>query len=140
MINAVNKTISAAPYGYTNFRSNNEASLRLDFQPRLRTQPIMDVFEKSTSNGIISSQKTGKFIDTFIPENKIKSFAPATRENERNKTIEKEKEHIAKTVTKRTEESKRKLRAAGVSERDLYKYLTIDGHINSQGQRIIRGN
>ena len=140
MINAVNNIMNFAPYGYTNFRSNNESSLRLDFQPRLRTQPIMDVFEKSKSNGIVSSRKSGKLIDTFLPENKIQAFAPSTRENERNKTIEKEKEHIAKAVTKRTEESKRKLRAAGVSERDLYKYLTIDGHINSQGQRIIRGS
>ena len=137
MINPVNNVISIAPYGYINFRSNNETSLRLDFKPKLRTQPIMDVFEKG---GINSSKNTASKTEKIFPYAEIKKYAPSKRENERNKTIEKEKEHIAKTVTKRTEESKRKLRAAGVSERDLYKYLTIDGHINSQGQRIINGN
>ncbi len=137
MINAINNIMSSAPYGYTNFRSNNESLKRLDFQPRLRPQPVIDFFEKSGING---SGNIASKTEKLFPYAEIKKYAPSKRETERNKVIEKEKEHIAKTVTKRTEESKRKLRAAGVNERELYKYITIDGHINSEGQRIIRGN
>ena len=129
------------PYGYNvNFRSNNETPLGLDFKPILRPQLMTDVFERTTSGGIVSSKNSAEKISKIFPNSEIKQYAPSKKESERNKIIEKEKEHLAKTITKRTEESKRKLRAAGVSERDLYKYLTIDGHINSDGQRIIRGN
>ena len=137
MINPVNSIINFTPGGYVNFRSKTESSFGLDFQPRLRPQPVIDVFEKGGING---SRNTASKTEKLFPYAEIKKYAPSKRETERNKVIEKEKEHIAKTVTKRTEESKRKLRAAGVSERELYKYITIDGHINSEGQRIIRGN
>lgn len=140
MINPIN-FINFTPRNYNvNFRGNSENQNGLNFHVNLRPQLMTDVFEKASSGGIVSTKNTAEKISKLLPENEVKAFVPSKRETERNKIIEKEKEHIAKTVTKRTEESKRKLRAAGVSERDLNKYLTIDGHINSNGQRIIRGN
>lgn len=124
---------------YINFRSNHESMGSLGFQPRMRQPLLIDIFEKTTSGGINGSKNSAEKIQELLPFAKIKSLAPSTRETERNKKIEEEKKHIAKVITKRTEESKRKLRNAGVKERDLYKYLTYDGHINSEGQRIIRG-
>ena len=124
---------------YINFRSNHESMGSLDFKPRMRQPLLIDIFEKTTSGGINGSKNSAEKIQELLPFAKIKSLAPSTRETERNKKIEEEKKHIAKVITKRTEESKRKLRNAGVKERDLYKYLTYDGHINSEGQRIIRG-
>ncbi len=124
---------------YINFRSNHENMGSLGFQPRMRQPLLIDIFEKTTSGGINGSKNSAEKIQELLPFAKIKSLAPSTRETERNKKIEEEKKHIAKVITKRTEESKRKLRNAGVKERDLYKYLTYDGHINSEGQRIIRG-
>jgi len=140
MISQINNLINVTPVGYgVNFRSNS-APLGLDFQPKFRPALVTDVFEQSTSGGIINSSKAGKKIQSlFLDDNLLGFVDNSKREAERNKIIEKEKNHIAKTVTKRTEESKRKLRAAGVREKDLNKYITIDGHINSNGQRILRG-
>lgn len=137
MINPINSVTSFTPYGYNvNFRSNNQTSSELGFRINLRPQLATDVFERSISGGIVSSKKpTG-----ILPVGEIKQLCPSQRETERNKKIEQEKKHIVKTITKRTEESKRKLRAAGVKEGDLNKYLTYDGHVNSEGQRIINSH
>ena len=142
MINPINSVANFTTYGYNiNFRSKDQVPLGLDFQPKLRPQLVTDVFEKTTSGGIVSSKKPGEKITSIFPNDNILGFVDSkTRESERNKIIEQEKNRIAKTITKRTEDSKRKLRAAGVKEYDLYKYITKDGHINSEGQRILRGN
>lgn len=138
MVNSIYSIVNFSPYCYNiNFRSNNGEPSGLGFQPRLRTQPIMDIFEKSNSGGIVSHKKPAEKFQNLLPCGEIKQLCPSERENERKKAIEEEKKHIAKIITKRTEESKRKLRAAGVKEGDLNKYLTYDGHINSEGQRII---
>lgn len=126
------------PYGYISFRSNNQTPLGLDYKPTLRKPLMTDVFERTTTGERIAA--VNKILAEKYPAIcEIKAFSPSKREDERNKIIEKEKAHIAKTITKRTEESKKKLRSAGVKEGDLYKYLTIDGHINSEGKRIING-
>lgn len=136
MINPINSIVNP----YINFRSNHESFGGLGFQPKPRQPLLIDVFEKTTSGGINGSVNTAEKLQDLLPFAKIKSLAPSTREAERNKKIAEEQKHISQVITKRTAESKRKLRSAGVKERDLYKYLTYDGHINSEGQRIIRGN
>jgi len=140
MINTINITTNFTPYGYNaNFRSNYDCPLCLDFKPKLRPQLVTDVFERSTSGGIVSSKKTAEKAEKLLPYREFHEFVDSnTRETKRNEKIEQEKNHIAKTITKRTETNKRKLRSAGISERDVKKYLTIDGHINDAGKRILR--
>jgi hypothetical protein len=121
------------------FRSNPEQqSFGLNFQPNLRPALITDVFQKSTSGGINGSIHSADKAEKLLPFVEIKKFSPGTRDEVRKKTIEKEKNHISSPVTKRTEYNTKQLRSAGVSERDVKKYLTIDGHVNDAGKKILR--
>ena len=71
-------------------------------------------------------------------DNKIQSFAPSTRETMRDKEIEKEKNHLSRPIEERTKYNTQQLKAAGVSERDVKKYLTYDGHVTMEGKKILR--
>ena len=68
----------------------------------------------------------------------LKKFDPSTRKRERDKKIENELEHIAQPIRKRTEYNTKQLKAAGVKEADIKKYLTIDGHVTDAGKKILR--
>lgn len=130
--------INCVAIPYINFRSNHESMGSLGFQPRMRQPLLIDIFEKTTSGGINGSKNSAEKIQDLFPFAKVKSLAPSTRETERNKRIEEEKKHIAQTITKRTEYNKSQLRSAGIKESDLNKYLTYDGHVNSEGKRILK--
>ena len=138
MINPISGITNFIPYTNSiNFRSNNE-QFGLNFQPKLRPALVTDVFQKSTSGGISGSIHSADKAEKLLPFIEIKKFSPGTRDEARKKTIEKEKNHLSNPVTKRTEYNTRQLRSAGVSERDVKKYLTLDGHVNEAGKKILR--
>lgn len=68
----------------------------------------------------------------------VKKYAPGTRERERNKEILKELQHLAQPLRKRTIYNTNQLKAAGVKESDIKKYLKLDGHVTEEGKRILK--
>ncbi len=128
-----------SPYGFNvNFRAENTNVSGFNFQPKIRPQLTVDVFEKTRTAGINGSKTPAGITEKLVPYAEIKKLSPDARETARNKKIDKEKNHISSPVSKRTEYNTRQLRSAGVAERDINKYLTIDGHVNSEGKRILR--
>jgi len=138
MIDPIRNTASV-PFGCNiNFLSESSNESGFNFQPKLRPQLITDVFEKTTSGGINGTKNTPVLTEPFFPYAEIKKLSSDARETARNKKINREKPHISNPVTKRTEYNTAQLRSAGISERDVKKYLTIDGHVNEEGKRILR--
>ncbi len=137
MINPINAFNNFSGYN-TNFRSNAENPGIFGFQYKLKPSLVTDVFERTTSGGVNGSHNSANAAEKLLPFVEIKKFCPDTKESTRKKIIEKEKNHIAQTVTKRTEYNTRQLKAAGVPESDVKKYLTYDGHVNTEGKRILR--
>ena len=140
MINPINLSGFITPgYQSITFRSNSENFSGLNFSRNPRPNLVSDIFERNICVGINgSAHNNSKLIDSLIPGGKIKSLAPGTKETARNKKIEQEKFHLANTVTKRTQQNTAKLHSAGIPDRDIKKYLTIDGHLNTEGKRILR--
>ena len=138
MVSPLSSISNFTHYGYgINFRSQ-EKDNKLNFVPKMRSPLTTDVFEKATNGGVNGSVDTLKKIHDLIPYVEIKKISPNARETERIKKIEEERKHIAQTITKRTEYNTRQLRLAGVPEREVKKYLTIDGRVNDEGKRILR--
>lgn len=141
MINPINSIANVTPayYGIC-FRSNNNNNNSLSFTPKLRSPLTTDVFINTgvSSGGTNGSINTIKKINDLLPNYHISKFCPDTKEKERNKIIEEEKKHIAQVVRKRTEYNTNQLRSAGVAEKDIKKYLTIDGHVNFEGKKILK--
>ena len=81
-------------------------------------------------------QKTDE-LKKIVLKDSLKKCAPGTRETMRNHKIEKEKEHIAKPISERTVYNTKQLRAAGVKDGDVNKYLTYDGHVTNEGKKIL---
>lgn len=63
---------------------------------------------------------------------------PGTREAERIKKMQEETKHIAKLVTKRTKHNTEELKALGVKDKDINKYLKSDGRYTTEGKNIVK--
>ena len=138
MINPVSAISCFTPCSYNiNFRSNSDNN-NSAFQYRLKPALVTDVFERVSSGGVNGSKNSILKAEKLFPLAKVQQLAPSTRETERNKRIEEEKKHLSKLVTQRTEYNTRQLRSAGVPEREIRKYLTMDGRVNDAGKRILR--
>ena len=130
-----------------------------------QSNPIQNPNEETAFNGVPKSSIKDKLITadewlkimnvtpniTFKPhginpgekrlplsDNILKEFAPGTREKERNKNIEKEKNHISHLITDRTKYNTQQLKACGIRESEVYKYLKSDGRVTDEGRKILR--
>ena len=136
MINPIGSYATNTPNYYLGFRSVNQNNGGTNFQKRAVPVGPQRV-DWLNIDRILTPQKRLPDI-TDLPGVKIKEFSPGTKESARDKRIEKEKNHITKPITERTEYNTRQLRAAGVPERDVKRYLKIDGHVTEEGKRILR--
>ena len=65
-------------------------------------------------------------------------YSPEKLEAIRDGKIEKEKNHIASPVGERTAYNTKQLKACGVKNKDIIKYLTYDGHVTDAGKKILK--
>ena len=77
-------------------------------------------------------------IQKRLPIGEVKSLCPNQSETKRNHTIENEKNHIAKPITERTAYNTKQLRSIGIPEREVKKYLRLDGHVNDEGKKLLK--
>lgn len=140
MVNAINSITNFTPQYYgINFRSNYNNNIVPGFTPKFKSPLSADVFIKTSDGGVNSSNNSVKMAEKLFPFAEQKGFVDSnSKKTVRDKKIEKEKGHISTPVTKRTEYNSKQLRAAGVPEREVNKYLTVDGHVNFEGQKILK--
>jgi hypothetical protein len=132
--------------------SENTDSAKLNFT--VDRAPAVSVLTKNAGNGkqgVINfdwlniDDKVRKFLskdgalDKILGPRKEYHFkSPSITKIEREEKIEEEKNHISKTITERTTYNTNQLKKAKVPERQIYKYLTYDGHVTFEGKRILK--
>ena len=77
-------------------------------------------------------------LDKIFGTAKVCCKSPSITEKEREKAIEEEKKHLSKTTTERTAYNTKQLKKAKVPERQIYRYLTYDGHVTFEGKKILK--
>ena len=73
-----------------------------------------------------------------LKNNQQYKYAVMTREQMRIAKMQKERESLAKPVTDRTVYNTRQLHLSGVPNREIKKYLKLDGHVTDEGQKILK--
>ena len=77
-------------------------------------------------------------LQKHLPTGEVKSLCPNQSETRRNNTIKNEKNHIARPITERTAYNTKQLRSIGIPEREIKKYLRLDGHVNDEGKKLLK--
>ena len=123
-----------------NYRMNNGAVRETAVETLKETKPVSKIFDWQNVEKIIEfAEKANSAKDKILANNsEMKKYCVSTREATRNEKIQKEKEHIAKPITERTAYNTKQLKAAGVKDSEVKKYLTYDGHVNSDGKKILK--
>ena len=130
-----NKGLCNSSFSYK--MNNNVATEKLSSVVK-ETKSKNSKFDWLNIENIIEfAQKTNSAKDKLL-KTEIKSFCPDTIANTRRTKIEKEKNHIAKPITERTAYNTKQLKAAGVKDNDIKRYLTYDGHVNDAGKKILK--
>jgi len=130
------------PVSNYNYRMNSGVVREAAADTLKETKPVSKIFDWQNIEKVLEfAKKANSAKDKIIANNaEMKKFCSGTRETMRNDKIQKEKEHIAKPITDRTAYNTKQLKAAGVKDSEVKKYLTYDGHVNNEGKRILKEN
>lgn len=130
------------PVSNYNYRMNSEVVKGAAADTLKETKPVSKIFDWQNVEKVLDFvQKANSAKNKIFANNaEMKKFCSGTRETMRNEKIQKEKEHIAKPITDRTAYNTKQLKAAGVKDSEIKKYLTYDGHVNNEGKKILREN
>ena len=128
----------STPANNYNYRMDNGAAKETINSVLKETQPVTAKFDWLNIDKVLEiAQKTNSAKEKIL-NSEMKKYCAGTRETMRNEKIQKEQEHIAKPVTSRTVYNTKQLKACGVKDNDIKKYLTYDGHVNFEGKKILK--
>ena len=129
----------STPANNYNYKTDNVATKEIvNSVLKKETKPTTETFDWLNIDKLIEMvQKTNSAKEKITNRNLLK-YCAGTRETMRNEKIQKEQEHIAKPITSRTAYNTKQLKACGVKDNDIKKYLTYDGHVNFEGKKILK--